>query len=137
MKKICILGLGYIGLPTAAMFATHGHKIIGADKILSSVEGPKVVAILGITYKANVDDMRESPIFELVDLLKSKDCVIRVIDPHIKEHDSLFRDIYKAVQNSTLLLLAVNHFEFRHLDFKKIYELMRNKYIWTPENIIL
>ena len=31
MKKICILGLGYIGLPTAAMFATHGHKIIGVD----------------------------------------------------------------------------------------------------------
>ena len=35
---------------------------------LSSVEGSKVVAILGITYKANVDDMRESPILELVDL---------------------------------------------------------------------
>ena len=30
-KKICIIGLGYIGLPTAAMFATHGHKIIGVD----------------------------------------------------------------------------------------------------------
>ncbi len=30
-KTICILGLGYIGLPTAAMFATHGHKIIGVD----------------------------------------------------------------------------------------------------------
>ena len=30
-KKICVLGLGYIGLPTAAMFATHGHEIIGVD----------------------------------------------------------------------------------------------------------
>ncbi|HEX9059618.1 MAG TPA: NAD(P)-binding domain-containing protein, partial [Clostridia bacterium] len=30
-KKICILGLGYIGLPTAAMFATHGHRIVGVD----------------------------------------------------------------------------------------------------------
>lgn len=31
MPKICILGLGYIGLPTAAMFATHGHQVIGVD----------------------------------------------------------------------------------------------------------
>ena len=32
MKTICILGLGYIGLPTAAMFATHGKKVVGVDK---------------------------------------------------------------------------------------------------------
>ncbi len=31
MKEICILGLGYIGLPTAAMFATHGYKVTGMD----------------------------------------------------------------------------------------------------------
>ena len=31
IKNICVLGLGYIGLPTAAMFATHGHKVIGVD----------------------------------------------------------------------------------------------------------
>lgn len=30
-KIICILGLGYIGLPTASMFATHGYKVIGVD----------------------------------------------------------------------------------------------------------
>lgn len=31
MKKICMLGLGYIGLPTAAMFATHGILVVGVD----------------------------------------------------------------------------------------------------------
>ena len=31
MEKVCILGLGYIGLPTAAMFATHGKKVVGVD----------------------------------------------------------------------------------------------------------
>lgn len=29
--KICVLGLGYIGLPTAALFATHCHKVVGVD----------------------------------------------------------------------------------------------------------
>lgn len=31
MKRLCVLGLGYIGLPTAAMFATHGFEVIGVD----------------------------------------------------------------------------------------------------------
>ncbi|MGE5139145.1 MAG: nucleotide sugar dehydrogenase [Rudaea sp.] len=31
MKKICVLGLGYIGLPTASLFATHGHQVVGVD----------------------------------------------------------------------------------------------------------
>lgn len=30
--KICVIGLGYIGLPTAAMFASKGHNVIGVDK---------------------------------------------------------------------------------------------------------
>lgn len=31
MKKICVVGLGYIGLPTAAMFASRGHEVVGID----------------------------------------------------------------------------------------------------------
>jgi len=36
--KICILGLGYIGLPTAALFATHGHEVVGIDVNKNIVE---------------------------------------------------------------------------------------------------
>lgn len=31
MEKICVIGLGYIGLPTAAMFAKTGYEVIGVD----------------------------------------------------------------------------------------------------------
>jgi UDP-N-acetyl-D-mannosaminuronic acid dehydrogenase len=31
MRRICVLGLGYIGLPTASMFALAGHEVIGVD----------------------------------------------------------------------------------------------------------
>ena len=31
MRKICVLGLGYIGLPTAAVLATHGFSVVGVD----------------------------------------------------------------------------------------------------------
>lgn len=40
MKSICVLGLGYIGLPTASIFATRGHKVIGVDV------SPRVVEII-------------------------------------------------------------------------------------------
>lgn len=44
-KKICVLGLGYIGLPTAAMFATHGHQIVGVDvkeEIINALNNAKI-----------------------------------------------------------------------------------------------
>ena len=38
-EKICVLGLGYIGLPTASTFATHGLRVVGVDVNLSVVQG--------------------------------------------------------------------------------------------------
>ena len=40
MTEICVVGLGYIGLPTAAMFATHGFRVLGVDK------NPSVVSLI-------------------------------------------------------------------------------------------
>ena len=44
--NICIIGLGYIGLPTAAMFSTHGHKVLGVDinkKVIDALNQGKVI----------------------------------------------------------------------------------------------
>ena len=38
MKSICVIGIGYVGLPTAAMFASKGHKVIGYDLNPKAVE---------------------------------------------------------------------------------------------------
>ena len=45
MKTICVLGLGYIGLPTASLFATHGHKVVGVDvndKIVETINAGEI-----------------------------------------------------------------------------------------------
>lgn len=45
-KKICIIGLGYIGLPTAVMFASNGYKVVGVDinnKIIDALEKGEVI----------------------------------------------------------------------------------------------
>lgn len=44
-KKICILGLGYIGLPTASMFATHGVEVLGVDvnpRVIETLQAGKL-----------------------------------------------------------------------------------------------
>ncbi|MCE7737884.1 MAG: UDP-N-acetyl-D-mannosamine dehydrogenase, partial [Candidatus Heimdallarchaeota archaeon] len=38
-KKMCVLGLGYVGLPTASMFATHGFSVTGVDTNPKIIEG--------------------------------------------------------------------------------------------------
>src|SRR5690625_4284997 len=45
-KKICVMGLGYIGLPTSAMFATHGCYVHGVDvdtKVVEALNEGKIV----------------------------------------------------------------------------------------------
>ena len=41
MQKLCILGLGYIGLPTACLFATHGYQVVGVDRDETKLEAIK------------------------------------------------------------------------------------------------
>lgn len=49
-----------------------------------AVNGSKVL-VMGLAYKENVDDMRESPTFELMDLMKSRGAEVDYYDPHIPE----------------------------------------------------
>ncbi|MCI0553157.1 MAG: 3-hydroxyacyl-CoA dehydrogenase NAD-binding domain-containing protein, partial [Anaerolineae bacterium] len=44
-NKLCVLGLGYIGLPTAATFAAHGIKVHGVDvnpRVVETLQGGKI-----------------------------------------------------------------------------------------------
>jgi len=96
-----------------------------AKKILSSVNGCAKVTILGITYKPNIDDMRESPILELIGLMKNDpDIMVNAVDPHVKNQEHLERDLYKAAEGSHLVILAVNHNEFSQVDFSRLQKVM-------------
>jgi UDP-N-acetyl-D-glucosamine dehydrogenase len=52
------------------------------NSICKSVKGSKVL-LVGLAYKANVDDMRESPTFALLDLLKARGADVAYYDPHV------------------------------------------------------
>lgn len=54
------------------------------NEATKSIKGSRIL-IMGLAYKANVDDMRESPTFELLDLLTEKGANVKYYDPHIPE----------------------------------------------------
>lgn len=95
--------------------------------ILDDIPGKKVITILGATYKPDVDDIRESPIIHLIDLIeKGINCEIRIYDPYISGMKGQERDLKKAVTGSDLIVLGVNHTDFKRISYKEISKLMRN-----------
>lgn len=110
------------------------NKIEG---ILKDIVGKKKITILGITYKPNINDLRESPITEIINLLGELDYEIGVFDPHVKDYKFLETDLGLACEDSDLILLGVGHSEFRDLDFEKIGSIMRNRNIFDATNLLI
>ena len=102
--------------------------------ILKNIKDIKKVTILGITYKANIDDTRESPIINLIKLLEKQNYKISVVDPYVKEFRDKVENVEEAAKGSDLLVLAVNHRDFKELDFDTLAKKMRNKLILDTRN---
>ncbi len=105
------------------------------DYILRDISGKKKITILGITYKPDVDDVRESPIIYLIELLKQReDYDISIVDPFVKNGEYKTVELLPAVRESDLVLLGVNHKEFASVDFRAVYSVMRNKNLLDTRN---
>lgn len=82
------------------------------NKLMNNVEG-KVVTILGLTYKGNVDDIRESPAIEVFKQLQAEhNYEVRAYDPHVKL-DWVIQDLEQAVKDSDLIVVLSDHDEFK------------------------
>ncbi len=112
------------------------HYVFNRIKELTNdIKGKKKICILGVTYKPNVDDMRESPIIELLGLLDDQGSFETVVvDKHANLGDSKEKDIYEAVSDSHLMVLAVNHEEFGDIDFTKIKRAMKAPRVLDTRN---
>lgn len=91
-----------------------------------------IISVFGLSYKGNSDDDRESPSYEIISLLEN-DYEIRIYDPHINEKSLSFEE---AIKDSSLILILTDHNEFKHLDYDKIKEHMKNPVIFDTKNII-
>ena len=115
----------------------------------------KVIAILGLSFKPNTDDIREAPAMEIIHLLRNEGATIRAYDPQAMENaaklfDKTIRNEpvvlcdspYEAVENADALVLTTEWNEFKQLDFKRIKEsmirpiILDGRNLWNPEEMM-
>jgi UDPglucose 6-dehydrogenase len=106
-----------------------------------SVNG-KTIAVLGVTFKPNTDDMRAAPSLTIVPALVGGGAKVRVVDPQgRREGETLLPgvtwsdDPYKAAQNADLVVILTEWNEFRALDLKKLASGMAKARLADLRNI--
>ncbi len=101
-------------------------------QILKNKVKNKKICFLGVTFKANTDDMRDAACLSMIPALSKKGAIIKYFDPtgHKKEFKkiknvSYTNSIKKSVENSDLIIIHTEWNEFKQLNFKK---LVKKKY---------
>lgn len=90
------------------------------------VPDPKVT-ILGITYKANVGDTRESPALRAIQLLQADGYTVGLHDPHATQFPLPLSPLEDALSASDCIVVLVDHAEFRKLDPERVGRLVRSR----------
>lgn len=97
---------------------TVERLIDGLNEVGLSLKNSKVT-ILGLSYKANVADDRESPAYKVIKLLEEKGALLKTYDPYFLSK-STDKTMEAAVQESDAIVVAVNHKEFLDIDFSVV-----------------
>lgn len=108
-------------------------------KIIKAIKNPKVT-ILGIAYKGDIDDTRESPAINVVKLIEStktiQDIQIAIYDPYIRYSDYDLLSFEKAFKDTDLIVLLTDHNEFKYIDPGEVIKLVRRPVIFDTKNCI-
>ena len=128
----------------AVLRVNHDIKERMVDKVadaLGEVAG-KTVALLGLAFKPETDDMRDSPTIPLITGLQSRGAAIRAYDPQAMdnartmfENVTFCRDAYDAAKDADALVIATEWNEFRALNLSRLKSLVRQPLIVDLRNV--
>jgi UDPglucose 6-dehydrogenase len=111
------------------------------EKALGSLEG-KRLGVLGLTFKPNTDDIRDSPAIEIVAALGEKGAVVTVFDPAGMESakkvliDARYaNELYETADGADALVILTEWNEFRYLDWDEIRRRLRKPVVFDMRNI--
>lgn len=115
------------------------ERILGA---LGSEPSGKTVAILGLTFKPNTDDVRESPSLDIVPILEEAGVQVRVFDPegmeeakkHLK-NATYCANSYEAMEGADALAILTEWNEFRSLDVARMKKCLRHPLVVDLRNV--
>ncbi|MFJ6209402.1 nucleotide sugar dehydrogenase [Lysinibacillus sp. NPDC092081] len=101
----------------------------------NKIAGGKV-AVLGLAFKGNVDDMRESPSTIVIDELQNLGLEVISYDPHIKEnkHATQTQSLEEATKDAAIILVLTDHNEFKALEAAEI--TVKSKIVFDTKNCL-
>jgi len=123
----------------------EARKLAMAEKVIKACGGnvaSKRIAILGLTFKPNTDDMRESPSLDIIPVLQKAGGTVHAHDPkgmdeakEMLENVVFHDDPYNAMQNADAVVIVTEWNQFRALDFSRMLELMAAPVLVDLRNI--
>jgi len=109
----------------------------------------KTVAVLGLTFKPNTDDMREAPSIPLITALQDMGAKVRAYDPvGMEQAKSVIGDVtfcddaYSCAEGASVLVIVTEWEQFRALDFDRLKTVMAQavlvdlRNVYRPEEIV-
>jgi UDPglucose 6-dehydrogenase len=110
---------------------------------LGSLQG-KVVAVLGLAFKPNTDDIRESRALKICEALLAEECEVRIFDPvamdharrSLNHHQATYcSDSYEAVTGCDAVVIATEWNELRNMDLDRVKQSMRGNLLVDAKNL--
>jgi len=136
-----------LGAPTriveAVLSVNEARKLAMARKVEAAFGGlaGKTIAVLGLTFKPNTDDMRDAPSLVILPYLQAAGATIRAYDPEgAKEarkylNIELCKDTYEALEGADGVVILTEWNEFRALDFAKVKAALKQPLMVDLRNI--
>src|SRR5712691_3939016 len=107
-------------------------------RLATLVAPPAAVALLGVTYKAEVDDIRESPAVRVAELTVERGYAVRLCDPHVNAYThglpAPLLPLEQALRDAEAVVLLVDHRAFKELDLDLVAALVSGKRVLDARN---
>jgi UDPglucose 6-dehydrogenase len=116
-----------------------------AQKVIDALDGNlkgKTIAVLGLTFKPNTDDMRDAPALDIVPTLQAEGARIRAFDPEgMNEAKHMLKDVqfatgpYDCVQGADAVVIITEWDQFRALDLARVKDSLKTPVVVDLRNI--
>ncbi len=96
------------------------------------------VALLGLSFKGDVDDLRGSPAITVIEEMQKLGLEVASFDPYIKEieHPTQKLSLEETLKDANIVVVVTDHTEFKQLQPEKVAPLLANKIIFDTKNIL-
>ena len=129
----------------AVVLSNDNRKRSMGRKVVNALGGEghgKTVALLGLTFKANTDDMRDSPSLSIVRALQDAGAAVRAYDPEGMEQAAKLiddvtycEDAYEAMDGADAAVIVTEWDAFRALDFDRARKLLKDPLLVDLRNL--